>query len=432
MRNAKNSRQRGIGLLWLILFLTALIALGGLAVDASRCYLASHQLQNAADSAALAGARYVAWDPDAGAKLTARQVAETFAGANQAAKLPVRIGLNESNAPEGDIVIGRYISQTRMFVPTTNAPNAMKVVARKDDTLNPGLPLVFGKLFGVSQSTMRKYAIAMIYNAAGAPVIATSTEDTGIYLHGTPTINIGSGGSMYANTVDISADFRGSPGTEVAEINLAGSVSISGNNFNPDELSYAGLPATLNTQMPPIQDPFEHLPEPSADGMQDLGTIGASGTYQPGYYSGGLQISSGQVDLKPGIYILDGSGKKGGLDLSGGIVNAPGVMFFIKGGSVDIRGNTQLTLTPLTEGTYAGMAIYQSELNTNSASINGEGSLDMTGALYFPNNHIYMTGNGDTMGSQLVAETIEMAGSGLINIPYTGSPKIADTSFIVE
>lgn len=56
----------------------------------------------------------------------------------------------------------------------------------------------------------------------------------------------------------------------------------------------------------------------------------------------------------------------------------------------------------------------------------------MTGALYFPNNHIYMTGDGDTLGTQLVAETIEMAGNGVINILYTASPRIADTSFIVE
>jgi Flp pilus assembly protein TadG len=432
MRNLNKSRHRGIGLLWLILFLMALIAVGGLAVDASRCYLASHQLQNAADSAALAGARYVAWDPDAGTKLTARQMAETFAGANQSGKLPVKVGLNESNAPEGDIVIGRYITQMRTFVPTTSAPNAMKVVARKDDTLNPGLPLVFGSLFGVNQSTMRKHAIAMIYNAAGAPVIATSTEETGIYLHGTPTINIGSGGSMYANTFDISADFRGNPGTEVAEINLAGDLSISGKNFNPNELSYAGLPATLNTNMPPIEDPFKDLPEPSSEGMPDLGTISASGTYSPGYYSGGMQVAEGQIHLQPGIYILDGTNKKGGLNLTGGVINAPGVMLFIKGGDVNVRGNTQLTLSAPTAGTYAGMAIYQSELNENSAIINGEGGLDITGALYFPNNHIYMTGSGDTIGTQLVAETIEMAGNGVINIPYTGSPKIADMSFIVE
>lgn len=367
MQNVPNTRHRGIGLLWIILFLMVLVALGGLAIDASRCYLASHQLQNAADSAALAGAWYVAWDPDAGTKLTARQMAETFALANESGSLPVRIALNAANAPGGDIVIGRYISQTRTFVPTTSAPNAMKVVARKDDTLNPGLGLVFGRLFGVSRSTLRKYAIAMIYNAAGAPVIATSTEETGIYLHGTPTINIGSGGSMYANTFDVSADFRGSPGTEVAEINLAGGISVKGSNFDPDSLSYQGLPATLNTDMPPIDDPFKGLPEPSSAGMPDLGTISASGTYPPGYYSGGMQVSSGLANLQPGVYILGGSGNKGGLDLSGGIINAPGVMLFLEGGSVDVRDNTQLTLTAPTEGIYAGMAIYQGELNENSA-----------------------------------------------------------------
>jgi hypothetical protein len=286
-------------------------------------------------------------------------------------------------------------------------------------------------MFGVSTSNIQKYAIAMIYNASGAAVIALSDSDIGVYLHGTPEINIANNGSIYSNTVGTSADFRGTPGTEVAEINLVGDYNING-SFNTNEMDYEGLPTVVNTNMPPIEDPYKNLPAPTYSTTPDLGTISASGTYNPGYYSGGIQISTGNFTLNPGIYILDGNKNKGGLDISGGIVNAHGVLFYVIGGSVDIRGNTQLTLSPPTSGNYAGVSIFQSRTNTNEAEINGGGGLNMTGTLYFPNNKLWVAGNGDTIGTQLIADTIEIGGNGLINIPYNGSPQVAASSYLVE
>lgn len=433
-RTARNNKKirRGISLFWTIAFIMGLVAIGGLVIDASRVYMSGHQLQIAADSAALAGSRLVAWDPNSTSKIIARLKAQEYSLANDAANLPVNIALNESNLAAGDIVIGRWIPQSQTFIPTLKTPNAMRVVTRKDAQQNPKLPLVFGSMFGVGFSHIEKYATAQIFNASGAAVIALSNDEVGLTLKGTPAINISNSGSIYSNTVETSADFRGNPSTEVAEINLVGDASVSGQNFNPEELEYQELPAVMNTDMPPIADPYAALPEPTYSTTPDLGTISASGTYEPGYYSGGVQVTTGTVNLNPGIYILDGTKTQGGLSVTGGTITANGVLFFVIGGSVDIRGNTVMTLTPPSSGTYAGVSIFQKRDYLAQAEINGEGNLNLTGVLYFPDNKLLVQGNGDTIGTQLIANTIEIDGTGLINIPYNGSPEIAQSSFLVE
>lgn len=441
---AKTSNRNGISLIWVILTFLIVIGLGGLMLDWGHVYLVGHQLQNAADAAALAGSRYVAWDPNSATKIQARQKALEYAMSNNAAKTPVNLLLNTTNNAAGDIVIGRYISQTRTFIPTLSTPNAMKVVTRKDGTSNARLPLLFGRIFGFTERKLiQKYAIAKIYNATGAAVIALSDTEIGIYFHGNPEINIDNGGTVYSNTVNVSADFRGNPGTDVAEINLVGGYTVSG-GYSPEDLTYDGLPSTLNTNVDPIEDPYANVPEPPlaavsptapTDGSA-LKITGGTHVLQPGYYPGGLVVTGGEITLSPGIYQLGGattgSTPKGGLDLNGGVIQANEVMFNIVGGTVNIRGNTQLTLTPPTSGTYTGISIFQKRGYDKDATINGGGGLDLMGVLYYPDNHVYVSGNGDTIGTRLVADTIEIAGTGAINIPYNGSPEISDKSYLVE
>ena len=61
---ANTNKHRGIALVWVTLTLFVLLAILGLMLDWGLVYVVGHQLQNAADAAALAGSRYVAWDID--------------------------------------------------------------------------------------------------------------------------------------------------------------------------------------------------------------------------------------------------------------------------------------------------------------------------------------------------------------------------------
>lgn len=446
-------RRRGIAILWVTVFLIAFIAISGLLLDAARVYLVSHQLQNAADAAALAGARYVVDPASSPPGNSARLQAQTYALANDAAKTAVNIDLTPDNGGQaiqnivltginhpGDVIIGRYIRQSQTFIPTMNNPNAMKVVTRKDDVSNQKLPLLFGSIFGTGFSNIQRYAIAQIYNASGAAVIALSNDETGLYLHGTPDVQIANDGSIYANSVEVDAvDLRGTPETDVAEINVVGNVSIKGGYDLENDFTYDGIPATVNTGVDPIEDPYAGLSDAYST-MPDLGTIAEAGTidapkvYTPGYYSGGIEKpDSGYITLLPGIYHLGGSSNKGGINIPNAqcAITANEVMLHVVSGSVNIQGGN-FTLSPPTSGDYAGISIFQSPENTNDATINGNGMLNMTGVLYFPNNHLSVSGNGDTLGTQLVADTIEISGTGTINIPWEGSPEIVNKSYLVE
>ncbi|MHC4883366.1 MAG: hypothetical protein ACYTCV_12355, partial [Planctomycetota bacterium] len=107
-------------------------------------------------------------------------------------------------------------------------------------------------------------------------------------------------------------------------------------------------------------------------------------------------------------------------------------------GKLDIRGNTVMTLTPPTDDdpiygdAYEDISIFQSRTNTNDAEINGGGGLNLTGVLYFPENHLRIEGNSDTIGTQLIADTIGIHGNGLIEVPYNGTPEIVNKSYLVE
>ncbi|MGD8501184.1 MAG: pilus assembly protein TadG-related protein, partial [Phycisphaerales bacterium] len=123
---AKYLRRRGIGYVWTAVFLLLIILLLGLSLDAAKVYLVAHQLHNAADAGALAGACIVKMDQD-----LARQQAIDTAYENLADHESVFLAPNPENDPNGDVVLGRWLPQSRTFEPTTANPNAVKVVTRR-------------------------------------------------------------------------------------------------------------------------------------------------------------------------------------------------------------------------------------------------------------------------------------------------------------
>ena len=53
----RHHRYRGVALIWVAILALVLILIVGLSLDVAKVSLVAHQLQNAADAAALAGAR---------------------------------------------------------------------------------------------------------------------------------------------------------------------------------------------------------------------------------------------------------------------------------------------------------------------------------------------------------------------------------------
>jgi Flp pilus assembly protein TadG len=98
-RAASGGRQRlrrrfpkGIALVWASVMILVMLLMVGLGIDMGKLAYNVHQLQNAADAAALAGAQVVRSDPG-----RARDLALQLALANRAEGLPVEIDRNDDN-----------------------------------------------------------------------------------------------------------------------------------------------------------------------------------------------------------------------------------------------------------------------------------------------------------------------------------------------
>jgi hypothetical protein len=187
--------------------------------------------------------------------------------------------------------------------------------------------------------------------------------------------------------------------------------------------------------------------------MSDYGTTSVTGSSSstvsltPGYYPGGISMSNnnGQLNLAPGIYVLDGPG----LNITGGNMNAYGVMFYLKGtGVVNLTGNGTVNITgidpslytyPAGTEVYEGISIFQnSPLGVNPANktdskIVGTSLLNLGGTLYFRSNHLDLSGTSAGVGNQLIANTIKISGTGTITINYDGrNPAAGNRVYLVE
>ena len=177
-------------------------------------------------------------------------------------------------------------------------------------------------------------------------------------------------------------------------------------------------------------------------GLPDLGSINnasGSGTYPPGYYSGGIRMTNANLNvvLQPGIYIVDGiGGATRGLYVNGGTLTALEVMFYVIGeGEVYLGGNAVITITPSNDETdpYWGISIFQARDNTNPATIIGSNTMNLEGSYYFPVAALEIGGNGIALGNQMIAWTAWIHGTGEFTIAFDGRfPVPGSRVFLVE
>jgi hypothetical protein len=450
----KYPEHRGVAYIWVVAVFLVLILLVGLALDMAKVFYVAHQLQNAADAAALAGARVIKEDQNA-----ARQIAIEIAFANFADRQNVQLAFNEENLPDGDIVVGRYSLITSTFTATTQAPNALKVVARRTDDSGGGpVALNFGSIIDIDTCSISRYAIAKASGGTGAGLIALSPDETGLRVSGTVHLDVNDGAIQVNSEIDPPVRGDGQPQVTADEMNIVSESEAKGDLPEDLPVSYGEepIPDPLCNESycmdPPSWDPLNDL-SPSPGEPIDIN----SGTtvLQPGFYSGGFRITGGIVNLEPGIYVLDGSsgGQKSGLVIGGNATFcARGVMFYVTGdGVVDIAGSGSINITELdpntTEfcepgfnypegfdiGDYEGMAIFQARDNYNDARILGTSLMDLTGTLYFPSNFLELGGTGDGFGNQLIADRIWVHGTGEITINYDGrNSSPGNRSYLVE
>jgi hypothetical protein len=410
---ARRLRARGVTLIWMAIAILVLISFTALAVDFGYTYYTTQQLQNAADAAALAGAQRVWFSHD-----EARQLAMGMSSENDSGGTMVLLDENASNDANGDIVVGLYDEGTRLFTPNDdiNVANAVLVNARRtSDSPSGPLNLVWGSLFGRDFAQFNRWAIAV--NKSGPTtngIIALDDDDpASVHMHGTPYLDV-SAGSIQVNSSSASATrMSGTPGYPSlgqTNVNNVGEVRFDG---------YVPAPNVhFNEHRDFVDDPLASLPEPDEKAMPKFNKIGASGTYNPGYYPGGFDDKPGTtITLNPGVYVFDN-----GVRMQG-TVTGYNVMIFIRTGAFDQESAKTVTLTPPSSGVYEGIQVFQSRTNTTGGKLVGNGTVtgvsasEGTGTFYFPAAKFELGGtNSQYHIDSIIAKNVEIYGTGEIHV----------------
>ena len=168
---AKTKRENGAVLVFVTISLVALVGFAAWATETGRVWQTKSQLQAAADSAALAGvenllsADFLTVD-EAGA----RTEAITYGAQHQALGTDLAIAV-------ADVQVGSWdmASQTFTALPGNTDPNvvrAVRVITRRDGTLNGSVDTILGRALGVDSIPVNTDAVAEWgFAGSGAPGI---------------------------------------------------------------------------------------------------------------------------------------------------------------------------------------------------------------------------------------------------------------------
>ena len=149
LRNHQRSQQRrGAVTVLAAILMVAMLGFVAFGVDVGYMLVVKTQLQVAADSAAMAAAANMA-----GTQSQMNTVAQQFAGYHQAGGKAVSL-------QNSDIEYGLWDSTARAFSPSSQAGNAIRVTARRNDTTG-GNNTFFGRIFGVKSFNVSASAVAL-------------------------------------------------------------------------------------------------------------------------------------------------------------------------------------------------------------------------------------------------------------------------------
>lgn len=185
-------------------------------------------------------------------------------------------------------------------------------------------------------------------------------------------------------------------------------------------LSMVSPPPTPDCK--PVVDPFVDTAKPSV-GSCDYTDFNkdVSMTVYPGVYCGGLRLSNSVFTMKPGLYII----KDGIFESTGGAtLKGDGVTIFLTGIDAGIvwSGGGTYQLSAMKTGSLAGFVVFLDPKATPKPKsvISGGGDTKYEGVMYFPNQHLVVSGGGSAVANSpftaFVADSFEFSGGSTLAI----------------
>jgi len=437
---SKKSLERGQALVVIALAIAVLFGFTALAIDGSAKFSDRRHAQNAADTAALAGAlAFVNNDPNWDLDARGRASDNGYTGSlvndqvwvfqcNDPARLdpdvPLNCGAYEGNENYIEVIILSHIDTTFARVFGWNQfHNLVQAVV----LTNKGGPLFNGAAF---------ISVDPDPNCGGGNGNGGGSVD----VSGNSTITL-NGGGFFVNS-DETCGYSQPNCSVTLVINGGGILSAGSNIYVQDKVTGTacnggGIP-TDNTQIQYEVPGGIFMPkEPDECGVtaQAIPLGGNNWRITPGYYTdfpqAGIINNHKNIYMDPGVYCVDDNLSWGGstFDLLDG---TSGVTIYLKSGhDMSFTTNSPILLNASNSGDYENYVIIQAG-NMNSiqtCKFTGGQYLEINGTVFAPYCDITINGDGSTLSefnAQFIGWDLKIDGNSAIKVNYDPdyTPKI--------
>jgi Flp pilus assembly protein TadG len=437
--------RRGSAAFATVIALVPLIGVVALGAEAGSWYVTKQHAQNAADAAAYSGALSLACTISGGSCDTTHSVdyrgkqfaaQSAFCNSGDVVAYPGRICA--TSLPTGvsqavQIEIGDYDGTNGTFTtPPASTGNAVRA------TVSQTQPGYLAAVLNLTTVTIPARAIALVRKPTDLCALSLGPDPNG----GGGALKLGGGasnnGTGCAMMSDTSVQFASTPsftGSGWAVLGATG-CSPAGTCANPG--------VTHNYFMPPALDPLQDLKTASFNS-----TTGSTSPCSPsgnvtngntcnlsplstGAY-GGLSVNSGgTLNLAAGTYFFYNAN----INFNGGTVTGTGVTLVLLGSSsLSINGGTVNLSAPSDPRTPTSPlnGVLIDDQATGAVNINGNGTVKLTGAMYFPNADVSFGGTvqpTNTTCSEVIAKTLNMTGSAYLSTAGCDPSVVAHTQVV--
>jgi hypothetical protein len=425
--------ERGQALILIALAGIALFGIAGLAIDGSAKYSDRRHAQNAADTAALAGALGLArsethWDLNALDRAMDNGYDDNHVS-NEVEVYNPPISGTFSDCSDVHFDCNDYV---QVIITSHIDTWFMRVLG-------------FQKTTNIVQAVASKLSSDNMYDIGGNAVVALAPNGCALMSQGNTSLTV-IGGGLFSNsddptcsfkkdtcagTTNIDADTNGTEGT----ITMVGGASIN-TGCPPD----AGL-APAGTKQLPFPPPYEEIAPPAECSQPLVNITGnpSSVTLSPGHYAQ-MPPKNNMKDilLEPGVYCIDTEiriGSQASFIINNGTFHStPGVFLYLQpGGSFTFNGGSTVQIWGINQANvdldsnllpYKGFLIYAAPDYASGTPVNctiNGGALSMfQGTIYAPYCNITVNGGSGSTGfqSQIIGYNVKFSGTSEVILNY--------------
>ncbi len=403
--------ERGQALILITLAAVGLFAIAGLGIDGSAKFSDRRNAQNAADTAAMAGALARLRAEDQVPALTEEQIKDIM--------IDAALDRARDNGYNGDLVRSQVWAYSCDEIagtspsdcgPYNGDPNYVEVV------ITSHINTYFARVIGINQLHNTVRAVAMSQDShkselyGGDAIVALAKDQCKtIWFSGNARPHIVGGGVFSNSALDCGLTIQGSTNITIEDRidTVANFYTLNGNP--PLGGISGGIHGGANQRAYP--PPAWMLPAISCS--TDASVSGSS--MSPGNWSGTFP-PGGVTTLDPGTYCINGDFRLNAHDTLSG----SGVTIYMASGGLTWNGGAEVNLSAPASGDLAGMLIFAPMTNTNTMRFNGNAATTLTGTILMPAAPLIYNGTGNLQPShiQLIAYTIELTGTNDSHIIY--------------